>query len=73
MGEFKVLTDELSVVILLTITASSLTSGSCLLLAGSIADVVGCRPIYLAGCFLTGCFVLGSGLARTGIELTAND
>ena len=30
---------------------------------------MGCRPIYLAGCFLTGCFVLGCGLARTGIEL----
>jgi MFS family permease len=54
---------------LLTVLAISLTSGSCLLLAGAVADVVGCRPIYLTGCFLTGCFVLGCGLARTGIEL----
>ena len=47
----------------------SLTSGSCLLLAGAVADVVGSRPIYLMGCFLTGCFVLGCGLAQTGIQL----
>jgi len=53
----------------LTVLTFRLTSGSCLLLAGAAADVVGCRPIYLAGCFLAGCFVLGCGLSRTGIEL----
>lgn len=31
-----------------------LTSGSCLLLSGSIADVVGPRPVNLIGCFLAG-------------------
>jgi MFS family permease len=46
-----------------------LTSGSCLLLAGSIADVVGNRLINLTGCFLLGWFIIGCGLARTGIEL----
>lgn len=48
----------------------SLTSGSCLLIAGAVADVVGSRPIFLTGCFLIACFVLSCGLARTGIELT---
>ena len=47
----------------------SLTSGSCLLIAGAVADVIGSRPMFLAGCFLLACFVLGCGLARTGIEL----
>ena len=47
----------------------SLTSGSCLLFAGSVADVVGSRPIYLAGCFFLACFSLACGLARTDIEL----
>ncbi|KAH8693030.1 putative MFS transporter [Talaromyces proteolyticus] len=47
----------------------SLASGSCLLLAGSVADVVGNRPVNLIGCFLVGCFILACGLARTGIEL----
>ena len=47
----------------------SLTSGSCLLTAGAVADVVGSRPIFLVGCFLLACFVLACGLARTGIEL----
>jgi MFS family permease len=46
-----------------------LTSGSCLLVAGSVADVVGNRNINLIGCFLVGCFILASGLARTGTEL----
>jgi MFS family permease len=48
---------------------SSLTSGSCLLLAGSIADVVGNRKVNLVGCFIVACFILACGLARTGIEL----
>jgi MFS family permease len=48
---------------------NSLSCGSCLLLAGSVADVVGNRSINLIGCLLVSCFVLGCGLARTGIEL----
>ncbi|RDW59041.1 hypothetical protein BP5796_11965 [Coleophoma crateriformis] len=47
----------------------ALTSGSCLLLAGSIADVVGNRIVNLVGCLTVGCFILACGLARTGIEL----
>ena len=46
-----------------------LTSGSCLLLAGSVADVIGSRVVNLTGTFLTGCFIIASGFARTGIEL----
>ncbi|OBT78511.1 hypothetical protein VF21_00985 [Pseudogymnoascus sp. 05NY08] len=45
-----------------------LTSSTCLLLAGSIADVIGPRRINLAGCLLTGIFIIACGLARTGIE-----
>lgn len=47
----------------------SLTSGSCLLLAGSIADVVGNRHINLTGCLIVAGFMTACGLARTGIEL----
>ena len=46
-----------------------MTSGSCLLAAGAVADVVGSRPVFLTGCFFLACFVLACGLARTGIEL----
>jgi MFS family permease len=47
----------------------SLTSGTCLLLAGAIADVIGPRSINLVGCFLLACFILACGLSRTGIQL----
>lgn len=47
----------------------SLTSGACLLVAGSIADVLGPRSINLAGCFLLACCILACGLSRTGLEL----
>jgi MFS family permease len=46
-----------------------LTSSSCLLLAGSIADVIGTKRVNLLGCFFTSIFILSCGLARTGIEL----
>ena len=46
-----------------------LTSGSCLLLAGTIADVIGPRSVNLVGSFFLSIFILASGLARTGIEL----
>ncbi|TVY93504.1 putative MFS-type transporter [Lachnellula willkommii] len=45
-----------------------LTISTCLILAGSIADVIGNRNINLAGCALTGGFILACGLAHTGIE-----
>lgn len=48
---------------------ASLTCGSCLLLAGSVAGVLGPRRVNLTGCLLTGVFMLACGLARTGIEL----
>ncbi|KAH8766572.1 major facilitator superfamily domain-containing protein [Hyaloscypha finlandica] len=46
-----------------------LTSSSCLLLAGSVADVIGNKRVNLLGCFLTSIFILACGLARSGIEL----
>ncbi|KAE8444102.1 hypothetical protein EG329_000884 [Mollisiaceae sp. DMI_Dod_QoI] len=46
-----------------------LTSSSCLLVAGSIADVVGIRRVNLTGCFLVSVFILACGFARTGIDL----
>lgn len=45
-----------------------MTCSSCLLLAGSIADVIGARRINLTGCLLSGVFVIACGFARTGIE-----
>ena len=47
-----------------------LTCGSMLLMAGSIADVVGARRVELVGCFMLGVFTLACGLADTGIQLT---
>lgn len=47
----------------------ALTSGTCFLLAGSVADVVGPRAVNLTGCFFLAAFIVASGLARTGIEL----
>jgi len=41
-----------------------------LILAGSIADAVGSRTIFLIGCFHQGKFVLACGFAKTGIDLT---
>ncbi|EXJ86773.1 hypothetical protein A1O3_03727 [Capronia epimyces CBS 606.96] len=48
---------------------SSLTGGSCLLVAGSLADVLGPRRVNLLGCLFIAVFVLACGLARSGIEL----
>lgn len=50
-------------------SAYALTTGSCLLLAGSFADVIGSRVVNLTGCFFIAVFVLACGFARTGIEL----
>ncbi|KAK2747286.1 hypothetical protein FQN57_002184 [Myotisia sp. PD_48] len=46
-----------------------LTCGCTLLLSGSISDVVGSRPVYLAGCGVLCAFTLGCGLAQSGIQL----
>ncbi|GAB7355455.1 hypothetical protein MBLNU459_g5958t2 [Dothideomycetes sp. NU459] len=48
-----------------------LTAGSCLMLAGSLADVMGTRPMMLAANVLLVASALGCGLARTGGELIA--
>lgn len=42
-----------------------------LLLAGSIADVVGSRITFLVGCFFSSMFTLACGLSRTGVQLIA--
>ncbi len=49
--------------------ASYLTCGSTLLLTGSVADALGSRRFFLAGCFLISIFTLACGLTRTGLEL----
>lgn len=46
-----------------------LATGCLLILAGSIADVISSRKVFLLGCFLQGIFVLACGLAHTGIQL----
>lgn len=46
-----------------------LTTGSTLLLAGAIADVVGARSVDLLGCSLLGIFTLACGFSTTGIHL----
>ena len=48
-----------------------LTAGSCLLMAGSIADVAGAKRVNLMGSFLGAAFALACGLARTGGEFIA--
>ena len=48
-----------------------LTAGSCLMLAGSISDVVGTRLMLLAANILLVASALACGLARTGAELIA--
>lgn len=46
-----------------------LSSGACLLIAGSIADIVGARPVELLGIVLIGAFTLACGFAATGEQL----
>ena len=48
-----------------------LTAGSCLLMAGSVADVAGTKRVNLVGAFLGAIFALACGLAQTGGELIA--
>jgi MFS family permease len=36
---------------------------------GSIADVVGSRPMFLIGCFLQSCFTLACGLAESSTQI----
>ena len=48
-----------------------LTSGAALLIAGSIADIVGARPIELIGITLLGIMALLCGFAQSGAQLVA--
>jgi MFS family permease len=48
-----------------------LTSGAALLIAGSIADIVGARTVELVGITLLGVFSLACGFAQTGAQLVA--
>ncbi|PVI02288.1 MFS general substrate transporter [Periconia macrospinosa] len=48
-----------------------LTAGSCLLLAGSVADVVGNKQMNLIGSFFSAIFAMACGLARTGGQIIA--
>ncbi|KAI8939198.1 hypothetical protein NX059_005028 [Plenodomus lindquistii] len=56
-------------VLLWPISIYALTCGCTLLLLGSIADVVGARPMYLIGCFLQSGFTLACGLSQSGTQL----
>jgi MFS family permease len=47
----------------------ALTCGCTLLLSGSLADLFGCRIMYLIGASLLIAFTLGCGMAKTGIQL----
>lgn len=51
------------------LTNFSLANGCCLLLAGSMADLIGNRMINIIGCFLLGSFILACGVAQTGIQM----
>ncbi|KAI5367302.1 Putative major facilitator superfamily, MFS transporter superfamily [Septoria linicola] len=44
-----------------------LTMGSSLLIAGSVADVIGPRKVYLTGTLLTAAMILASGFAKDAI------
>ncbi|KAL7815857.1 MFS general substrate transporter [Trichoderma gracile] len=48
-----------------------LTAGSCLLLAGSIADVVGTKTMSLVGAFAAAVSAMACGLAQSGGQLIA--
>jgi MFS family permease len=53
------------------VLAYTLTASPLLLPFGSLADVLGAKPISLAGCLFCGIFVLACGFARNGLELIA--
>lgn len=48
-----------------------LTSGAALLIAGSIADIVGARNVELTGITFLGAFTLVCGFSQTGAQLVA--
>ena len=46
-----------------------LASGATLLLAGSVADLIGARVVEISGCIILSAFSLACGFAQTGIQL----
>jgi MFS family permease len=46
-----------------------LTSGATLLIAGSVADIVGARSVEMVGIFLLGAMTLACGFSQTGVQL----
>lgn len=50
-------------------SVAALATTSTLLLAGSLADVLGPRTIDLLGCFISGLFMIGCALSQTGEQL----
>ncbi|KAM5344200.1 hypothetical protein ACJ41O_012737 [Fusarium nematophilum] len=52
-------------------SAASLASTSTILLAGSVADVLGPRSVNLTGTITSGALMLGCGFAKRGEELVA--
>lgn len=51
-------------------SAFYLTAGSCLLMAGSIADVAGTKRVNLTGSLLCAAFAIGCGLAQTVSQIS---
>ena len=47
----------------------ALTAACTLLASGAIADVVGSRPVFLAGCAFLTAFTLGCSLSQSGLQL----
>jgi len=47
----------------------SLTCGAALLIAGSVADIIGPRRVEICGMFVLGISILACGFAQTGIQL----
>ncbi|PTB59943.1 hypothetical protein M431DRAFT_514499 [Trichoderma harzianum CBS 226.95] len=50
-------------------SVSSLANASTILLAGSVADSIGPRPVNIAGGVVTGAFILAAGACKTGPQL----
>ncbi|CAI6306283.1 unnamed protein product [Periconia digitata] len=47
----------------------NLTSGAAVLIAGSVADIIGARNVEVCGIALLGIFILACGFAQTGVQL----
>lgn len=51
------------------ISVYGLTSGAMLLIAGSVADIIGARIVEISGILLLGIFTLSCGLSTSGVQL----